>query len=254
MSLKQIQQIDPISARPKMRLSRREEAQFKYEQLWTKSPEQFPLNRSARSRFCAHAAWDLIKDLPAKTACDLGSGCGYFSRLLKANGILVDAVDIAKPALEQLTELPEKHKIQAYVPYTPLPENHYDLVIAYDLIASLPESEQRLFFSELARLAKTDATILISTNLDIDTENPLGRFLQLAQTELILEKIQLSHHSYQIRLLNYLKGFPPLKNFVRQSDRLLNFLHNLASQIQSSEQASHVILIGKKKPISSITL
>jgi 2-polyprenyl-3-methyl-5-hydroxy-6-metoxy-1,4-benzoquinol methylase len=249
MSLKQIRQSERISSRPKMRLSRREEAQCAYEKLWAKDPEQFSLSRSARSRFCAHAAWKLIKDVPAKTACDLGSGCGYFSKRLHAQGITVDAVDIAKPALEQLTELPEKQKIQAYVPYTPLPDHHYDLVIAYDLLASLPDSEQRLFISELARIANNDATILISTNLDINTENPLGRFLQLAQTELNLEQIQLSHHSHQIRLQNALSWMPPLKNALRQSDGLLKMLHKLSSHWQDSKQASHVTLIGRKKAI-----
>ncbi|MFV0340799.1 MAG: class I SAM-dependent methyltransferase, partial [Parachlamydiaceae bacterium] len=172
MSLKQINQTERLSSRPKMRMSRREETQVTYEQLWDKDPEQFHLNRSARSRSCAQAAWELIKKLPIQTACDLGSGCGYFTKRLHDQGITVEAVDIAKPALALLSELPERQKIQAYVPYTPLPDHHYDLVIAYDLIASIPDSEQRLFFSELSRLAKDNGTILVSTNLDINSENP----------------------------------------------------------------------------------
>lgn len=249
MSLRQIQREDPVAARPKTRMSRREEAEMRYERLWQQNPEQFLLMRSARSRFCAEAAWNLIKNLPFYTACDLGSGCGYFSQLLHNKGATVDAVDIAKTALARNTFLPSERKVQAYIPYTPLPDNHYDLVIAYDLIASIPDNEQRLFFSELTRLAKDDGTILVSTSLDIHSENPLGRLLHLAQSELTIETIQLSYHKPQILLENALSLIPSLKNSVGQSDRLLKFLHKLSSNWQDPEQASHAILLGKKKPL-----
>lgn len=249
MSLRQIQVENPVIARPKTRLSRREEAEMRYEKLWQQNPEQFSLKRSARSRFCAEAAWTLIKNLPATRACDLGSGCGHFSQLLHEKGITVDAVDISKTALARSAFLPNERKIQAYIPYTPLPDNHYDLVIAYDLIASIPDNEQRLFFSELTRLAKDNGTILVSTSLDIHSENPLGRLLHLAQSELTIETIQLSFHKPHILLENALSWIPPLKTAVSQSDRLLKLLHKLSSNWQDPEQASHAILIGKKKPL-----
>lgn len=252
MSLRQIQKEDPVIARPKTRLSRREEAEMFYNKLWQQNPEQFSLNRSARSRFCANAAWNLIQNLPAQTACNLGSGCGFFSQLLHEKGTSVDSVDISKSALACCTFLPNDKKIHAYVPYTPLNDAFYDLVIAYDLVASIPDNEQRLFFSELARLAKDNGTILVSTNLDIHSENALGRLLHLAQSELIIETIQLSFHKPQILLQKALSWIPPLKKAIRQSDRLLKMLHKLSSQWQDSDQASHAILICKKKPLSKL--
>lgn len=252
MTLKQVQIENPVVARPKMRLSRREEAEIRYEELWKKNPEQFQLSRSARSRFCSTAAWNLIKNLDLKTACILGSGCGYFANLLHKKGVHVDAVDVAKSALNQYDFLPPEQKIQAYVPYTPLRDGHYDLVIAYDLVASLPESEHRLFFSELSRLAKNKGTILVSTNLDIYSEDALGRFLRFAQTEIAPETLQLSFHRQQIRLLNCFSWFPWLKSLLRQSDSLIKTIHQMGSQWQDRDQASHAILVGKKRTFSDL--
>lgn len=245
MSLKQIS--------PTPRLSRREQAELNYDQKWREDPTQFSQMRSARSRLLFERAKQLIAKTRIQKVCELGSGCGALTKFLQKSGLQVDAVDISTLALNTLSFLPDTQKVHAYVPYTPLPDRHYDLVLALDLIAELPKDEQRLCISECARLLKPEGHVLLSTPLDIYSEDPLPRFLYLVTTEFTVEEMIFSHHSLQIKLLNGASLLPPLKNWLKQSEQLLSVCEKISSFLEEPKDASHVIVMGKKKPLFTDT-
>lgn len=244
MSLKQIS--------PTPRLSRREQAELHYDQKWKEDPAQFSAMRSARSRLLFERAKQLIAKMRVQKVCELGSGSGDLTKFLQERGLQVDAVDISPLALNTLSSLPENQKVHAYVPYTPLPDRHYDLVLAFDLIAELPKDEQRLCISECARLLKPEGMVLLSTSLDIYSVDALPRLLYLVTTEFTVEEMIFSHHSFQIKLLNGTSLLPPLKNWLKQSDKLLKVCENISSFFEEPKDASHVIVMGRKKPLFSV--
>jgi SAM-dependent methyltransferase len=105
--------------------------------------------------------------------------------------------------------IPEKATlklIQDYVPRTKLEDNTYDIVISTELIASLPIDDFRLYFSELARLVKTEGSVLISTPLDIQSEDALERFVALVDTEFHVHEWFFSYHYLYLKLCNFLKA------------------------------------------------
>lgn len=235
---------DQAVVRPAMRLSKRETAQQKFEALWKQSPLQFDPLASLTSRKRFDFECEVLSQLPCQRTVDLASGFGLHAKLLHERGFHVDAVDIALPALNRLDFLPEEQRIQAYIPYTPLPDSHYDLVLALDLLAHIPQDEQRLCISEIARLTSSTGTILLSTDLDIYTDDALSKFLYLVGTEVHIEKVHLFHHGLAIRLKD-LFGFVPLK--------VADFLEKVAQFYQTESDASGVVVVGRKKKVPEIS-
>ncbi len=236
MSLKQF--------KPARRLSRKEEAQDKYDKAFLTEPLQFDPERSARSRKINTYLKIIVDSLPAQSVCDLGAGTGWLSAYCVSKGSAVTAVDVSQIALEQCHAVKEESRIHAYVPYTPLPDDEFSLVLACDLIAELPKEEHRLFVSEIARILHPDGKTLISTPLDIYTEDPLPKLLSLLSTDLKIESVQLLHHGLQIKLLDLLM---PFKKLLSQSDSLLKLLEICQSWFQNESTASYAMIIASRK-------
>lgn len=189
----------------------KKEAMAKYERLWLQNPEKFNPMQDAMHEEILNREWKMIKNVHISKemkAVDLGCGYGLLTlRMQDAGARHVDAVDVASNALKRL----EKHNcerirlIQDYVPYTQLEDNGYDLVVCTNLIALLPSSEYRLFFSELSRLVKSDGKVIFSTPLDMYSLDALEKFLTLAETEFILESWSLSYDYLYLKILNFLE-------------------------------------------------
>jgi 2-polyprenyl-3-methyl-5-hydroxy-6-metoxy-1,4-benzoquinol methylase len=244
---------DQPVVRPKARLSKRETAQLKYDELWKREPFQFhpEATLSSAKRFAYEST--LLNNLSCQKAVDLGAGYGEHTKLLHERGIHVDAVDISENALNQLRFLPESQRIHAYIPYTPLQDGHYDLVLALDLLAHIPQDEQRLCVSEIARLASSDGIIMLSTDLDIYTDEALAKFLYLAGTEIQIHEVHLFHHGIAIRLIDLFGHFPSLQKWLSKKVRLADFLEKIAKFYQTESEASSVIICGKKKKVPEIS-
>lgn len=191
------------------RSNRKKDAEEKYENIWKMDPNRYDPENNAREQLRIERTWDLIlahSQLSGKICTDLGSGYGVLTEKMQHAGASVDAVDIAIQALEKVQNKKNVRCLRQYVPYTLLDDSKYDLVVATDILAELPPDEYRIFFSELARLVKPNGYVIVSTPIDIYSEDALQRFLMLAETELTLEKTIFSYHSLQIKLLNFLKA------------------------------------------------
>lgn len=190
---------------------RREEAQAKFEQMWKSNPAQFNPLHHCMGRERIRRTWELLQQTvnpEGKEAVDLGCGDGVLALKLCEHGAKITAVDIAEIPLKKLQEkkLANLTTHQDYVPRTLLKEDAYDIVISTELIAYLPSDEYRLYFSELSRLVKPNGYIVCSTPIDINSEDALQRFANLAETEFQIENWILSYHYFYIRLLDMIKS------------------------------------------------
>lgn len=198
---------DVLQPAPNGRLSRRKEAEARFDRLWLVSPEKMNPLRNIRERERVDRTLDLLKaiDLKGKRIVDLGCGGGVISRRLRDRGAEVDAVDISGNALKILSSQNLDHirPIQDYAPTTKLPDDAYDIVLCTELIGFLSREEHRMLFSELARLVKPDGRVVCSSALDINSLDALQQFGDLAETELKIDQWVFSYHLCWIRLNDF---------------------------------------------------
>jgi len=194
------------------RLAVKKELEAKFERLWLVDPEQFNPLRNCMERERLDRTWDLLlahahpRD---KCVVDLGCAAGVFSRKVRDGGAAqVEAVDIAQNALKKLREEDMTRIVakQDTLPLTSLPDNGYDIVIGTDVIAYLPLQDYRLFFSELSRLVKPEGHVLCSTPIDISTDGGVEQFIEMAQTEFLINGVTPSYHALYIKLTNTLEA------------------------------------------------
>ncbi len=190
--------------------TRRQELQAKFDRQWLENPRQFDPERNCIEKERLKRTWELLlkhTSIKGKRAVDLGCGGGVFAQMLAAAGASVDAVDISSNALKVVTKY-ESDKIttvQDMMPNTRLDDDSYDIVISTELLGYLPRGERRLYFAELSRLVKADGFVISSTSFDIDTEDALQTFWALVETEFHPIEWVFSHHTFFIRVKNFLK-------------------------------------------------
>lgn len=182
---------------------KKQKAEAYFERLWLIDKDQFNPETNCMGRMRIERTLELIHNYlspESKIVCDLGCGFGIFSKHLRDKGAVVDAVDIAKNALENVSHENNITPYQAYVPYTQLNDDHYDLVISTELIAFLPNEDFRLYFSEMSRLVKKDGFVVCSTPIDIYSDDALQRFAALVETEFDIDKWIFSYHYAWIKI------------------------------------------------------
>lgn len=188
---------------------RAEAIRAQYERLWLRSPEMFKPDRTAIERARVESTWKIVQELlpNATTAAELGMGWGVFTRRLAGAGLRVDAVDVSELAIKHfdLDPVASVHLIREAVPYTSLPDQHYDIVVCADLVGDLHQTDQRLLISELYRIVKPTGWVVLSTGLDIDSEGAVDQLAKLIDTELKVERWSASYHVYFLRLLQWLR-------------------------------------------------
>ncbi len=218
------------------------QAEGKYERLWKTHPEHFNPDRNIKEMTRIERTLALI-DMPPCKGVDLGLGWGRVADRLIEKGFEIDGVDISQLALDHYKG--KARKILDFIPYTKLEDHHYQLVMALDLIAELPEPDRRLLISEMTRLVTADGKIVITTAIDIDSVDAVARFLNLVETEIVIERIIASYHAFWIRLYKY-RLFRPL---IRQNGLILKTLESLARFLKQDDAISHLMVIGRRKPI-----
>lgn len=230
-----------------------------YERRWLLSSNEFNPLKTALGRSRLKRTFECILghvSLNGAKCVDLGCGSGILSQQCVHQGAEVTAVDIAEGALKPLRKLQKITCEKHCMPYTSLNDSHYDLVIASDLIACLPENEYRLFFSELTRIVQHEGYIVTSTPFDVDSEGAFARFISLAQTELVIEGISISYQLLWDRMWRALTGSPwrrillkPLIYFFGNNDTLLKFSECLTELIYGEDGVTHAIIIGKRRSL-----
>lgn len=204
----------PINAELKPneeKITRRELAQAIFDRIWLQNPEKFNPNNSVLEMEKQSLIISLITkylDLHEKKVVDLGCGAGILSRKIRDLGAEVYAVDISQNALKELkkNEYNRITPLHDYVPNSLLPDDAYDLVVGSDIIADLDESEYRMFFSELARIVNLKGYVVCSTSIDINSEDALQLFADLAATEFEFIEWNFCYHRLNIKILKFFKA------------------------------------------------
>lgn len=183
----------------------REQTQARFEREWHVNPMQFNPNRNVKEQERIKRTLSFLNkhlSMDGIAVADLGCGMGTLTRAIRDQGAFVDAVDVAKQPLNLLQNEDKIKTFRSCVPNTLLEDSSYDLVVCTELIGDISVREHRLFFNELARLAKRDGKILFSTAVDIYSDDALPTLFGLMQTELEILDFQPSYHSRFIRLKN----------------------------------------------------
>lgn len=148
----------------------------------------------------------MVESGSPKSAIDIGVGRSCYIKKLGGVGITTTVVDAASHPLEELKD----HVSAIYkgcLPYlNQLDDEKFDLLICTEVIALLPSSLHRLAVSELARLISRRGEALISTPLDLYSEDALERFITLIETEFAIEEIKLGFdriYLFFLRLFQY---------------------------------------------------
>lgn len=241
-----------IAFTPYSHPKKRIETEAFYDRKWRLDPESLNPLATAEGESNLERFWSLLAPSlkPGSSLLDLGTGSGVLAKRCAQSGVEVTAVDIAQLPLAYLKDIPHLTPRKEWVPYTKLPEASFDIVIAHDLMASLPPIEYRLFLVELIRLVKKQGWIFLSTPLDIYTEDPLLSFLELIGQELIIHDTLISHHNLHLKLTDAFKKMhlPQLSSFLKKSKTSLKLLEK-ASSFLDEEDASYVIIKAKIKPL-----
>lgn len=242
------------AGRPSARLAENAALRDKYNALWMEDAAQFDPTTRVTERLRIQRTLDLVDELgPVEgwAVVDLGCGAGTIARALRDRGAHVTAVDVADEALRRIHKTDGKGITlkQECLPFTSLPENAFDLVIATDLLAELAPRDFRLFFSELARLVKRDGAVLCSTGLDTRTIDPLGRFLSLLATEFEIDAWRYSYHADYLCVRRCLEWIRCHK--LVESETICQRLEPFTKALRGDNGMSHAIFWMKKRPLET---
>lgn len=190
--------------------SARVELQAKLERQWLTDPQQFDPTRNNIERERIERAGQILHSLNHHVgpAVDLGCGYGYITRKMHQLGWQTRGVDIANNALKAFAEKGDEgiQLSQDALPSTKLDDDAYELVVCTDVIGYLEQRDYRLLMAELSRLVKRDGYVICSTAIDIDSEDALPRFGELAETEFQIERWHFCHHLLLIRFKHFFEA------------------------------------------------
>ncbi len=120
-----------------------------------------PLKYSLTTRFKERQILRLLDIKPGERLLDVGCGIGYLSSLARACGAEIVGIDMSHQALGHARAEVKGDFAVAAAGALPFVDNSFDKVIFADVIEHVPDD--RLALSEIVRVAKTDARIVIST-------------------------------------------------------------------------------------------
>jgi SAM-dependent methyltransferase len=105
-----------------------------------------------------------------KTILDFGCGCGRVTRWLRPRcpGARISGCDIDPPAVEWMRrEMPDVDaRVTQGLPPLPFPDAGFDLVLGYSVFSHLDETYQDAWLTELRRVSKSGAILLLTVHAD----------------------------------------------------------------------------------------
>lgn len=111
---------------------------------------------------------DILKGMivsgDGKKAVDIGSGPGFFAKLLKQEGWSVTAIDTDQENLKSASEYAAQiYQGDAIAVMAGLPENQFDLALALEIIEHMPLEVGKRLLEGVHRILKPGGELLIST-------------------------------------------------------------------------------------------
>jgi 2-polyprenyl-3-methyl-5-hydroxy-6-metoxy-1,4-benzoquinol methylase len=248
-----LQPVKPLSKLDESRLKILTE----WENTWRSSPEREDPDRKSITRFKKAYLLELLKtitpSMQGQRGLDAGCGNGWLTHKLAQEGLIMDGVDASETALYEAKKafLSRAHFEKAVFPNTKLPSGHYSMIVARDLIAEIPTVDQRLFISELSRLLKNQGKLFLTSPLNINSIDAKEKLITLLQTEFEIEAIYTLNLGWAIQIEKWLTKMRLqrlLKRF-RQSDKLIQLLNNVGSQLSRATTESDILLIAKRRSL-----
>lgn len=185
--------------------SRSLEKQAIFERMWLLNSQQFNPSRNSRERERIVRVEALLQNFREGQVIDIGAGFGAISLFLAEFGAKVLATDIAENALKHIPESINIQKKRIALPEIDEPDNKFDLVLCLEVLGEIDPRDHRLSIAELARIVKQEGVVMLSTTIDIHSEDAISRLQALMETEFKIEAWHFSYHSLQIKLLNGFK-------------------------------------------------
>lgn len=110
-----------------------------------------------------HIIAEAIKGTPPTTALDIGAGAGGNTRVLQAAGWRATALEFSDAGVELARER-GLDVVQGDARAIPFPDDHFGLVVAYDVLEHIVEDEQVV--AEIARVVRPGGRVLIAVPAD----------------------------------------------------------------------------------------
>jgi SAM-dependent methyltransferase len=127
-----------------------------------------------------------IADIPPSTALDIGAGAGGNTRVLETSGWQATALEFSDAGVELARER-GLDVVQGDARAIPFPDDHFGLVVAYDVLEHISEDDQVV--AEIARVVRPGGRVLIAVPADPRLWSPhdeaIGHFRRYTRPELI---------------------------------------------------------------------
>lgn len=191
---------NPYGAKPSKRQIHSQQTRARLDREWLQDPQQFDPQRSAAERLriqrCLMLLQRVLPEVKGLRVADLGCGYAPIATVMAENGAQVCASDGAANALKHLDK--EKMELRLeLLPHTKLQDRSYDLSLATDVLAELPERDYRLFISELARITDIGGLVMVSSPVRANS-NAVPRMQGLVSSEFqLLQQISSQHRLFE---------------------------------------------------------
>jgi SAM-dependent methyltransferase len=133
-----------------------------------------------------HLIAEAIADIPPSTALDIGAGAGGNTRVLEAAGWQATALEFSDSGV-QLARERGLDVVQGDARAIPFPDDHFGLVVAYDVLEHITEDDQVV--AEVARVVRPGGRVLIAVPADPRLWSPhdeaIGHVRRYTRPELI---------------------------------------------------------------------
>lgn len=110
-----------------------------------------------------HLIAQAIKNTPPTRALDIGAGAGGNTAVLKAAGWQATALEFSDAGVE-LARARGLEVVQGDARDIPFPDDHFGLVVAYDVLEHIEEDDQVV--AEIARVVRPSGKVLIAVPAD----------------------------------------------------------------------------------------
>lgn len=163
-----------------------------------------------------HIIAQAIADLPPSRALDIGAGAGGNTRVLQSAGWDATALEYSESGVG-LARARGLNVVQGDARDIPFPDDHFGLVVAYDVLEHIQEDDQVV--AEIARVVRPGGRVLIAVPADMRLWSPhdeaIGHVRRYTRESLVALFDQPSFRIDEVRSWNVL--LRPVVAFRRRS-------------------------------------
>lgn len=118
-------------------------------------------NKSSYQKTFAKRLKNILKHKNGGKILDIGCGPGFFLEIAEAHGFKGWGIDLSPYAIAYARKTFSERIIQGYLTRDMFPENHFDVIVAFDVFEHLYNPDK--FLSITSKILKNDGIIMITT-------------------------------------------------------------------------------------------